>query len=67
MAPDKRFLRLPEVVRLTGYRRSMIYALMAQEPPTFPVERRIGPNTVIWLESEVRAWMRRRLGEAVNT
>lgn len=64
MAPDDTFLRLPDVRRLTGYSRSMIYALMAQEPPAFPRKKQIGPNTVIWLESEVRAWMRRRLQEA---
>ena len=62
IAPGERFLRLPDVIGMTGYKKSTIYELEARDE--FPKRRRIGPNAVIWLETEVREWMERRLKEA---
>ncbi|WCT75008.1 AlpA family phage regulatory protein [Sphingomonas naphthae] len=64
IASGERFLCLPEVLKMTGYKKSTIYDMMAQTPPAFPTRKRIGPNKVIWLESEVRAWMEQRLTQA---
>lgn len=59
MTENDRFLPRREVERLTGYRKSALYALMSRGE--FPKSRAIGPNRVVWLESEVRAWMADRL------
>lgn len=59
VAETERFLRLPDVERLTGYKKSAIYAMIAKGE--FPSRRQIGPNRVVWMESEVRAWMAKRL------
>ena len=62
MTDDDRFLRLPDVERMTGLRKSTIYELIAREE--FPDRHPVGPKIVIWLESEVRRWMTERLAEA---
>jgi prophage regulatory protein len=62
MTDDDRFLRLPDVERLTGLRKSTIYDLIAKRE--FPDRRQIAPKVVIWLESEVRRWMAERLAAA---
>lgn len=54
-----RFLRLADVVELTTYGKTMIYEMM--RIGQFPARHRIGPNRVIWLESEIRCWMEQRL------
>ena len=50
MADDDRFLRLPDVERLTGLRKSTIYELITRDE--FPDRHAVGPKIVIWLESE---------------
>jgi len=56
-----RYLRLPDLIEKIGISRSTIYNKMDQSckyfDPTFPKARRIGANTVAWLESEIEAWM----------
>ena len=59
---NDRFIRIPEVISLTGYKRAMIYVMMKRGE--FPKQRRIGPGCVVWLESEVRGWMSDRLAAA---
>lgn len=54
-----RFLRLRDVIRETGYCRSMIYLMESEE--RFPRRIRIGVRAVAWLESEVNAWKRQRI------
>ena len=53
-----RFLRLPEVIELTGVSRSTIYRWMANGE--FPKQISIGGNTVAWLEAEVEEWIHTR-------
>lgn len=50
-----RFLRVAEVVRVTGLSRNTIYRRMREG--TFPLQVRIGPNSVAWLQSDISTWM----------
>lgn len=49
------FLRLPDVKMLTGCSRATIYRRMAAR--RFPQQVALTDHMVVWLESEVRAWM----------
>jgi len=55
----RKFLRLPEVISRTGYRRSNIYHLMSLGE--FPKAISLGGRAVAWLESEVDEWMESRI------
>ena len=55
----RKFLRLPEVLSRTGYRRSNIYLLMSLG--RFPKSIPLGGRAVAWLESEVDEWMESRI------
>jgi prophage regulatory protein len=57
--PLRRILRLPEVERVTGRRRSAIYEGVAEE--TFPAPVPLGARAVGWLEDEVAAWIEHRV------
>ncbi|MFS1522725.1 helix-turn-helix transcriptional regulator [Microbulbifer sp. 2304DJ12-6] len=59
MKTPRRILRLPEVERLTGYKRSSIYR-MAKEGQ-FPQQKRIGPGAVGWDSREVETWVEKKL------
>ena len=52
-------LRLPQVCKVTGLGRSMIYQLEAERK--FPHRVRIGLRAVGWVESEVQAWLANRI------
>ncbi len=49
-------IRFPALTRLTGLSRSSIYR--KELTGTFPRRRRLGPNSVGWITSEVLAWIR---------
>ncbi|MBM7072410.1 AlpA family transcriptional regulator [Shewanella sp. 202IG2-18] len=53
-----RLLRLPEVIDMTGFSRSTIYNLMRDGE--FPANKRIGGNSVAWLESDIVEWIKSR-------
>jgi prophage regulatory protein len=56
MRYSERLLPRAEVERMTGFKRSAIYARIAAG--TFPAPlREPGTGTVRWLESEVVAWI----------
>ncbi|MET3915460.1 putative DNA-binding transcriptional regulator AlpA [Variovorax sp. OAS795] len=57
-APD-RLLRLPEVERLTGLRRSAIYEQMRRG--FFPRSVKAGQRTAAWPESAVQSWIAERV------
>ena len=69
--PQKRFIRLPEVLSRTGYGRTTIYRKMEEE--TFPRSVKLGgppidPNVfdsraVAWIEDEVEQWIESRIDE----
>ena len=48
------FMRLDEVMRDTGLSRAAIYRKIKKG--IFPVPVEIGPNSVAWHQSEVKAW-----------
>lgn len=53
---DIALLRLPAVIRLTGYSRSTIYAL--QRRGKFPHSVRLaGGGAVAWHSSDIKAWI----------
>jgi len=54
-----RFLRLPEVIQISGYRRTTIYEMI--KAGNFPAPVHLGPRAVAWVESEVEAWMQERI------
>ncbi|HFI5640959.1 TPA: helix-turn-helix transcriptional regulator [Raoultella planticola] len=59
-----KILRIREVVNKTGIARSTIYDWINQKSPrhdpTFPKQRRLGMQSVGWLESELDAWLLER-------
>ena len=69
--PQKRFIRLPEVLSRTGYGRTTIYRKM--EDGSFPRSVKLGgppidPNVfdsraVAWIEDEVDQWIESRIEE----
>jgi prophage regulatory protein len=52
-------LRLPQVCKVTGLCRSMIYQLEANR--RFPHRVRIGLRAVGWVDSEVQCWLASRI------
>jgi prophage regulatory protein len=57
--PSIHLLRLPEVRRVTGLGRSMIYQLEAER--RFPRRVKISARAVGWVEEEVVAWVAERI------
>lgn len=62
MGTPRRVLRLPMVIEITGYSRSAIYHLMANN--SFPKQRKIGPRAVGWDSHEIEEWVNNKLGGA---
>lgn len=53
-----RFLRVPEVLRACGFKRTTLYRMI--ESGEFPQPRQITGGLTGFLESEVNEWMRSR-------
>lgn len=53
--PEERLIRIEEVERLTGLKKSAIYAGMVDQ--SFPKNVLIGSRSVAWKLSEVRQWI----------
>jgi len=53
-----RLLRLREVIAITGISRMSIYRY--ERSGNFPRRRRVGTNTVAWLDEDIAAWMSSR-------
>ena len=70
-SPQKRFIRLPEVLSRTGYGRTSIYRKM--EDGSFPRCIKLGgpledsnafdSRAIAWIEDEVEQWMATRIKE----
>ena len=70
--PQKRFIRLSEVLSRTGYGRTFIYRKM--EDVSFPKSLKLGgpskdpsvfdSRTVAWIEEEVEQWIKSRIEES---
>jgi len=50
-----RFLRLDEVLHITGLGRNTVYRRIREG--TFPRQVRIDPNSVAWRQSAIAKWM----------
>jgi len=61
MEPTKKFIKLPTVMDLTGYRRTSIYQKVAEG--TFPAPVKLGPRAVAWVSEEIEKWMDARVAE----
>ena len=69
--PQKRFIRLPEVMSRTGYGRTSIYRKM--EDGSFPKSVKLGgppldpsvfdSRAIAWIEDEVDHWIQSRIEE----
>jgi prophage regulatory protein len=54
-----RFLRLPEVMGLTGLSRSTLYDAIKRG--SFPASVPLGGKGVAWVSTEVESWMASRI------
>lgn len=61
----ERFLRMPEVQRLVGLKKTAIYARIRDGK--FPAPRKLGTNYAVWLESAIDAWIQERISETEPT
>ena len=57
---NERFLRLPEVMKTVGFRRTAIYDKITRGE--FPAPIKLG-NVSVWLASEVNGWIAERVAE----
>lgn len=53
-----KIMRLPEVLAVTGLKRSSIYAFIKKS--NFPSPVPLGEKAVGWLESEILDWINQR-------
>ena len=56
---NERFIREPEVHRITGLSRTTRWRL--EQVGRFPRKRKLSDNAVGWLASEIEAWMAERV------
>ncbi len=52
---EKRFLRLPEVLKLVGLKKSTLYLYISQRK--FPAQKKIGGRISVWVAADVYRWM----------
>ena len=55
---SRMFLRLPQVLRLTGLSRSTIYKWVNQGD--FPKPKQLGPRAIAWDSEELANWSENR-------
>jgi prophage regulatory protein len=56
-----RFIKLKEVMNITGLARATVYKYITND--RFPKSVSIGERAVAWVESEVQDWMLERVAE----
>lgn len=62
VVPRDRFIRLPEVMHLTGLGKSSIYDLMGKG--RFPSRIKFNARAAMWKESDVLTWIQTVAKEA---
>ncbi|MBT0511366.1 AlpA family transcriptional regulator [Morganella morganii subsp. morganii] len=55
-------IRLPEVIRRTGYSKPWLYKLI--DAGKFPKQVKIGSRSIAFVESEVDAWVANKIAES---
>jgi len=63
VVPRDRILRLPDVERITGLKKSTIYALAKDSTSKFPRQIHIHRRLTGWSEAAVLTWVQSRLQE----
>jgi prophage regulatory protein len=53
-----RLLRIKQVLAMTGLSRMTIYRL--EGAGLFPARRKLGKNSVAWIEDEIASWIKSR-------
>ena len=56
-----RFIKLKEVMNITGLARATVYKYIAND--RFPKSVSLGERAVAWIESEIQDWMLERIAE----
>ncbi|MEI7670316.1 MAG: AlpA family transcriptional regulator [Pseudomonadota bacterium] len=59
MQEKKRFIKLPETEKRTGYKRASIYKKIKEGK--FPSPYPLGDRAVGWLESDIDNWIEERI------
>ncbi|EGT5683797.1 helix-turn-helix transcriptional regulator [Cronobacter turicensis] len=59
---SKTLIRMPEILRRTGYGKAWIYRLIAQG--RFPHPVKIGSRSIAFVESEIDEWINQRIAES---
>jgi len=59
-----RFIRRPEVEKITGLSRSTIYAYISSGD--FPKPIKIGVQAIAWQESIIQEWVNERIAESLE-
>jgi prophage regulatory protein len=60
--PKQTICRLPDVIARTGLSRSTIYGLISKGE--FPMQVRLGPRSVGWVDGEIDRWISERISKA---
>jgi predicted DNA-binding transcriptional regulator AlpA len=60
MSSDPQFIRRPEVLRITGLKKSTLYELMRLDVDPFPPNYPISERSRAWIKAEVIGWCERR-------
>ena len=61
ISPPLRMIRLPQVMQMTGLRRSSIYNRVKEG--IFPRQISLGGKAVAWIEGEVQGWLTDRISQ----
>ena len=59
---NNKFIRLPEVISITGMSRSSIYARI--NDGTFVKPVKLGPRLIGFVEAEVYEWVEKKIAES---
>jgi len=54
-----RFIKLPEVIQITGLKKSSIYAKIKEGG--FPANIKLGARAVAWRSDSIEDWMNERI------
>ncbi|HBY86719.1 MAG TPA: transcriptional regulator [Colwellia sp.] len=61
---NSEFIRLPQVLNLTGLGKTSVYKLMNNN--TFPLAISVGVRRIAWRYSDVQFWIQQKIKERDN-
>jgi len=62
--PNKKILKLPKVIEITGLSKSTIYVLISRKE--FPAQIKLSERASGWLESDINDWIDSKLKASAN-